>query len=51
MPYEDCMVYLLAKAYQKAHGQLKHRLGAYGLTPVQQLVLGAFVPRRGDLRW
>jgi MarR family transcriptional regulator, lower aerobic nicotinate degradation pathway regulator len=47
MPYEDCMVYLLAKAYQKAHGQLKHRLGAYGLTPVQQLVLGALCQEEG----
>ncbi len=47
MPYEDCMVYLLAKAYQKAHGVLKHRLGAYGLTPVQQLVLGALCQEEG----
>jgi DNA-binding MarR family transcriptional regulator len=45
--YEDCMVYLLAKAYQKAHGQLKHRLAVYGLTPVQQLVLGALWHEEG----
>jgi DNA-binding MarR family transcriptional regulator len=46
-PYEDCMVYLLAKAYQKAHGQLKHRIAGYGLTPVQQLVLGALFQEEG----
>jgi DNA-binding MarR family transcriptional regulator len=40
-PYEDCVVYLLAKAYQRAHALLKRRLVAYGLTPIQQLVLGA----------
>jgi DNA-binding MarR family transcriptional regulator len=40
-PYEDCVVYLLAKAYQRAHTVLKRRVAAYGLTPIQQLVLGA----------
>jgi DNA-binding MarR family transcriptional regulator len=40
-PYDDCVVYLLAKAYQRAHGLLKRRIAAYGLTPIQQLVLGA----------
>ena len=37
--YEDCIVYLLAKAYQRAHAFAKKRLAAYGLTPIQQLVL------------
>lgn len=41
MPYEDCVVYLLAKAYQRAHTILKQRVVVYGLTPIQQLVVGA----------
>lgn len=40
-PYDECVVYLLAKAYQRAHAIAKRRLAAYGLTPVQQLVLAA----------
>jgi len=39
--FEDCIVFLLAKAYQKAHGNLKKRLNAYGLTPIQYLILEA----------
>ena len=37
--YEDCIVFLLAKAYQKAHANFKKRLVAYGLTPIQHLIL------------
>lgn len=37
--YEDCIVFLLAKAYQKAHGNLKKRLHGYGLTPIQCLII------------
>jgi DNA-binding MarR family transcriptional regulator len=37
--YEDCIVFLLAKAYQKAHGQFKRRLLPFRLTPVQHLIL------------
>jgi len=37
--FEDCIVFLLAKAYQKAHGNLKKRLHPYGLTPIQYLIL------------
>ena len=37
--YDDCIVFLLAKAYQKAHSQLKKRLSPYGLTPIQSLIL------------
>jgi DNA-binding MarR family transcriptional regulator len=37
--YQDCIVFLLAKAYQKAHGNLKKRLRPYGLTPIQNLIL------------
>lgn len=39
--YIDCIVYLLAKAYQKSQGQLKKQLLPYGLTSVQALVLEA----------
>jgi DNA-binding MarR family transcriptional regulator len=39
--YDDCIVFLLAKAYQKAHGDFKKRLHSYGLTPIQHLVLEA----------
>ncbi|MBU2549854.1 MAG: MarR family transcriptional regulator [Proteobacteria bacterium] len=37
--YETCIIFLLAKAYQKAHGHFKKRLIAHGLTPVQYLTL------------
>jgi DNA-binding MarR family transcriptional regulator len=47
MPYEDCIVYLLAKAYQRAYGVAKQRLAVYGLTPIQQLVLGALSQEEG----
>ncbi len=45
--YQDCIVFLLAKAYQKAHGNLKKRLHAYGLTPIQFLTLEALVEEDG----
>ncbi len=35
----DCTVFLLGKAYQKAHGDFKKRLNAFGLTNMQHLVL------------
>jgi DNA-binding MarR family transcriptional regulator len=47
MPYEDCVVYLLAKAYQRAHSVAKQRMASYGLTPIQQLVLGALSQEEG----
>lgn len=37
--YDDCIIFLLAKAYQKAHGNFKKRLHTYGLTPIQHLIL------------
>lgn len=46
-PHEDCIVYLLAKAYQHAHAVAKKRLAGYGLTPVQQLVLAALWQEEG----
>jgi DNA-binding MarR family transcriptional regulator len=39
--YEDCIIFLLAKAYQKAHGNFKQHLLPYGITPVQHLILEA----------
>jgi len=39
--FDDCILFLLAKAYQKAHGDFKRRLHSYGLTPIQHLVLEA----------
>jgi len=47
MPYEDCILYLLAKAYQRAHNVARQRLSVYGLTPVQQLVLAALFQNEG----
>lgn len=37
--YEDCLVFLLAKAYQRAHAAFKQKLVPYGITPVQHLIL------------
>ena len=39
--FEDCIIFQLAKAYQKAHGMFKKRLLPYGLTPIQHLILEA----------
>jgi len=39
--YDNCILFLLAKAYQKAHADFKKRLHSYGLTPIQHLVLEA----------
>jgi DNA-binding MarR family transcriptional regulator len=38
-PLPDCTIFLLAKAYQKAHGCFKEVLKPYGLTNLQHLVL------------
>mgnify|MGYP000851010196 CR=1 FL=1 len=45
--YGDCIVFLLAKAYQQAHLHLKKHLLPYGLTPVQYLVLEAISEEEG----
>ena len=39
--YDDCIIFLLAKAYQKAHGDFKRRLQLYSLTPIQHLIMEA----------
>ena len=46
--YEDCIIFLLAKAFQKAHGTAKSRWKQYGLTPEQQLVLATVVEMEGS---
>ena len=38
-PLPDCLIFLLAKAYQKAHARFKRLLQPYGLTNIQHLVL------------
>ena len=38
-PLPDCTIFLLAKAYQKAHGRFKEVLKPHGLTNLQHLVL------------
>lgn len=43
----DCMVFLLAKAYQKAHADFKQRLKPYDLTNLQHLVLEGLWYRQG----
>ena len=45
--YDDCIIFLLAKAYQKAHGDFKRRLLSYGLTPIQYLILEALWHEEG----
>ena len=46
--YEDCIIFLLAKAYQKAHGSFKKRLIPFGLTPIQHLILEALWDEDGQ---
>ncbi len=43
----DCMVFLLGKAYQKAHADFKKRLIPYDLTNIQHLVLEGLWYRPG----
>ena len=45
--YDDCIIFLLAKAYQKAHGDFKKRLLSHGLTPIQYLILEALWDEEG----
>ena len=47
-PLPDCTIFLLAKAYQKAHSQFKDRLKPYGLTNLQHLVLEALWYEKGQ---
>lgn len=43
----DCLVFLLGKAYQKAHAYFKKQLKPYGLTNLQHLVLEGLWYRPG----
>jgi DNA-binding MarR family transcriptional regulator len=43
----DCTIFLLAKAYQKAHGRFKAMLRPYDLTNLQHLVLEGLWYRQG----
>lgn len=43
----DCTIFLLAKAYQKAHGRFKKDLKPFKLTNTQHLVLEALWYREG----
>ena len=45
--YSDCIVFLLAKAYQKAHSSFKKLLSEYGLTPIQVLIIEALRDEEG----
>lgn len=45
--HEECIVFLLAKAYQKAHGRLKKHLQPNGLTPIQHLILATLWEEEG----
>ena len=38
-PTPDCFTFMLAKAYQQAHGHFRKSLEPYGLTNIQQAVL------------
>lgn len=45
--FDDCIVFLLAKAYQKAQGTFKRLTRDLGLTPVQNLVIMALSEEEG----
>ena len=45
--YRDCIVFLLAKAHQRAQGAFKQRLQPLGLTTVQGLLLGSLLEEEG----
>jgi DNA-binding MarR family transcriptional regulator len=46
-PYDECILFLLAKAYQRAHGQFRKQLQPHDLTPVQTLVIMALGAEEG----
>ncbi len=45
--FEDCVIFLLAKAYQKAHGEFKKQIQQFGLTPIQHLILEVIWEKEG----
>jgi DNA-binding MarR family transcriptional regulator len=47
-PLPECLIFLLAKAYQKAHAHFKGMLQPYGLTNIQHLVLEGLWHQEGQ---
>ena len=45
--YQDVIIFILSKAYQRVYGIFKSRLQPYGLTPMQGLVLNALYEEEG----
>jgi len=45
--YEERIVFVLAKAHQRALGIMNRTLQPYGLTPIQYLILGALWEEEG----
>lgn len=45
--YENCIMFNLAKAYQRVHSEFKQRFSKFGLTPIQLLVLEALFEEEG----
>ena len=45
--YQDVIIFILSKAYQRVYGIFKSRLQPYGLTPMQGLVLHALYEEEG----
>lgn len=45
--YENCILFTLAKAYQRVQAEFKSRFQKYGLTPMQLLVLEALYEEEG----
>ena len=43
----DCLIFLLAKVYQKAHASFKKQLTPYGLTNMQHLLLESLWYKQG----
>lgn len=46
--YENCILFLLGKAYQKANSVFKDHFQSFGLTPMQFLVLEAIFENNGE---
>lgn len=44
----DCFTFMLAKAYQRAHGHFRRALEPYGITNIQHAVLEALWVRDGQ---
>jgi DNA-binding MarR family transcriptional regulator len=44
---DDCVTFVLGKAYQRVHGELKRSLARFGLTPPQYAVLAGLWEQDG----